>query len=305
MLSKAAVDWGDRQSALKAVAESGLLLSRAPEALKGDRELVLAAVRHHGSALLYASLELRDDPSVAEAAVAESGLALEHASPRLQADPDLVLKAVSQNGAALEYAALELRVDRDFVLRAVQRSARALSCAGQTLLSDPAFVTEAVKRNSWALGYAPKHLHRERGLVLDRWHEPPRPHLPPPSLLPGLHPTELPRPQWQASSPHQKARPRSQPPLEVTVLPEQLSEEADPFPFPGFELPLELELARQQAAKKAGIFRDARAMGGTDPDLAHRVTLGTRESNTLPAELEEARKMACHQMSPALFVDPV
>lgn len=296
VLNKVAVNWESRQSAVEAVAESGLLLSRAPEALRGDRGVVMAAVRNHGLALHYASEELRDDRGVVEAALAETGLALEHASLRLQADKELVLKAVAQNGAALEYATLELRVDPAFVLKAVERSARALSFAADCLLKDEAFVTEAVKRNSWALGYSPKHLHRDRALVLDRWHEPPKPHEPPPSTLPGKHRPQLLLPQWQGDALTKRSRPRSQPPLEATMLPESQNE-ADVFAFPGFELPLELELARQQAAKKAGIFRGPGATRGLDADLFQRAKLGTRESDTLPAELEAARQQACHKMS--------
>jgi uncharacterized protein YdeI (YjbR/CyaY-like superfamily) len=69
----------DKQVVLAAVAQDGLALQFAAEALRADKEFMLAAVAQNGRALYFAAEALRADKQVVLAAVTQNGLALQYA----------------------------------------------------------------------------------------------------------------------------------------------------------------------------------------------------------------------------------
>ena len=76
-----------------AIAENGLALSDASEALQNDKDIVLAALTQNGLALEYASDALREDREVVLAAIRQNGWALQYANDSLRADPEVRIAA--------------------------------------------------------------------------------------------------------------------------------------------------------------------------------------------------------------------
>lgn len=182
----------EREVALAAVAEDGLRLRHAAEALRADAEVVAAAVGQNGVALKFASDELRADRAIALAAVRgtwvalayavesirndaeiariaieQSGLALKDCSEELRADRDLVMAAVLNDGMALAYASEELRNDREIVDEAIDQTSKAFEHASEELRADFSLVCPTVRTDGSMLRYASARARADRDVVLD------------------------------------------------------------------------------------------------------------------------------------------
>eukprot|EP00403_Amphidinium_massartii_P004162 CAMPEP_0178379846 /NCGR_PEP_ID=MMETSP0689_2-20121128/5156_1 /TAXON_ID=160604 /ORGANISM="Amphidinium massartii, Strain CS-259" /LENGTH=167 /DNA_ID=CAMNT_0019999967 /DNA_START=25 /DNA_END=525 /DNA_ORIENTATION=+ len=86
----------DRDKVLVAVADNGLQLEFATEALKSDKEVVFLAVSQNGLALQHAAEHLRSDKEVVMAAVANNSKAMTYASPSLLSDDEVLLIVLRQ-----------------------------------------------------------------------------------------------------------------------------------------------------------------------------------------------------------------
>jgi len=181
----------DREVALAAVQQDGLLLKSLADELKSEHLVVMAAVGSNGLALEFAAASLRDDRDIVCIAVEQEGAALEFASPRLRADRGLVEGALRQNPLALAHASEHLRgdpeliglavrsnsfartfvmpgaiVDRERVLELVQDDESVLEYVSTETLGERTFMLAAFERNGLALQYVAPELRSDRDFML-------------------------------------------------------------------------------------------------------------------------------------------
>ena len=99
---------------MAAIAQNGLALEFAPEALIVDKDVVLIAFNQNKDAIQYVSNRY----NVMEL-VRKNGLALEFASNIFKKNIFIVIAAVKQNGLALNFASDALRADKNVITAAV------------------------------------------------------------------------------------------------------------------------------------------------------------------------------------------
>jgi len=133
----------NRQFAMAAVQEDGLVIGLLSTELQADREVVLIAVQQDGSCLHYAAPALQGDAEIVMVAVRQNGLALRSASKALQDDRGIVLAAIKENGEALQYASFDHREDRELCLQAIRCNGTALEHVAVHLQEERDFVIEA------------------------------------------------------------------------------------------------------------------------------------------------------------------
>lgn len=186
----------DKESALKAIKNGAIPLSKISKELLKDREFVLEAVKINFLVLEFASDELKNDKEIVLNAVRQDdfGDVLQYASKKLQNDKEVVLAAVNANGFALKYASSELRSDREVVLAAakqcdfifeftfpdkkflndrefmldiIETSSHAIVYSSDKLKDDKKFILEAAQKNGLVLKYISKELKSDKEVVME------------------------------------------------------------------------------------------------------------------------------------------
>ena len=136
-----------------------------------DKQEALAAVKENGLVLIYASAKLRDDKDVVMAAVEQNGWALEYASDRLKDDKDVVLAAVGEfiYSRAFQYASDRLKDDKEVVMAAVKSDGANLLCVSDRLKDDEEVVLAAMREDDWTFKLASDRLKHDYDFIIDAY----------------------------------------------------------------------------------------------------------------------------------------
>lgn len=184
----------DRDLALAAVRQNGLVLRIVSDCFEDDWEVNLAAVCQNGCAIQWAFQDFIENRDFALAAVRQNGFALSFLEGIFDNDFEFVSVAIEQNGMALLHASDELKDnfqivslactkkcdnfetplmfastrlkdDEDIVRIAVQTSGTAIRCASERLLLSHNMCQHAIEQNPCSLFVFHPEMKNNRKIV--------------------------------------------------------------------------------------------------------------------------------------------